>query len=180
MFVETLQGYNLRTFKGRIDPDLSPWKNNPIVSSAIATLKKRIGEDQFVWCTQSGQPLERETGRYLHGINVDERDVVAVVDTLVWCRIIGYSLRHVPEEELDDLKSRAYRESGDCEGDYTELLEHLIDKYLADNLPDDLWAAVIKEECTKASDQLLVRFPLKYYKIVNADIVTEEMAKGVG
>jgi len=170
--VYTLQGYDLRRFRGPIDLAQGSKKNNDTISDAQRRLYSLIGENQVVWCRQDGPVLHGETGRYLHDIDVDRRDIVAVVDSLIWCHYIGYECHYIPREEHAELEEQAI---GSDDPDIA--LQELEDKYLAANLPKDLWSGVTKTEVNRKSDQLLLKFPFDYSTIANVDFVTEEMAK---
>jgi hypothetical protein len=172
MRVITLQGYDLRRFGGPIELSRGTYKNDPNVPVSQRQLYDLIKEDQVIWCGQDEPFLRAAAGRFVHDIDVDSRDIMKVIDTLVWCHIIKYGSRYIPPEEHSDLQFQA-EASGD---DYDEALRKAEDSYLADNLPNDLWTGVTKDAVTKKSDQLLLKFPLVFSIIVNVDIVTEEMA----
>jgi len=172
--VRTFQGYDLRTFNGRIELARGTYKDDSKVSSAQRRLYDLIGEDQVVWCVQ-GQLLGEEIGRYHHEIDADSRDMVAVVDALVWCHIAQYRPRYIPPEDRCVLNIQAATSGVD---DRDAALRKAEDDYLAANLPADLWAAVTKKGITKKSDQLLVKFPFEFSTILNVEVVSEETAKG--
>ena len=174
MRVRTFRGYDLRTFNGRIELARGTYKDDSKVSSAQRRLYDLIGEDQVVWCVQ-GQLLGEEIGRYHHEIDSDSRDIVAVVDALVWCHIAQYGPRYIPPEDRRDLRFQAATSGVD---DRDAALRKAEDDYLAANLPADLWAAVTKQGITKKSDQLLVKFPFEFSTILNVEVVSEETAKG--
>lgn len=171
MRVFTLQSYDLRTFAGPIDLDHGSYKDDANVSAAQRQLYDLIKEDQVVWCGQDEPILHAALGHYLHDIDVDHRDIVAVIDSLVWCHIIKYDSRYIPPEEHADLRHQAA-----ISDDYDDALRKAEDAYLAENLPEDLWAGVTKLAVSKKSDQLLLKFPFVFSTIANVDIVTEQMA----
>ncbi len=156
MRVWTIQGYDLRTFYGRIDLKLGTYSSRcPVISFAQRTLYRRVEENQLVWCQQS--KIECRPGkfdRYLHEIEVDCPDDHVIVNGLVWNHIIGDDPRYIPPEDHDELRSQLA-----MNGDDEITLRKAEDKYLADNLPDDLWLNVTKTEFTSQSDQLLLKFP---------------------
>lgn len=168
----TLQGYDLRTFCGPIELSQGTYRGDPQISFKQQKLYDIIGEDQVIWCGQDEPVLHAKTGKFIHEIDTDPRDIVAVIDSLIWCHILEYDPRYIPPEEHSDLRDQA----GNSEGKYDEELRKAVDAYLADNLPNDLWTGVIKDAITKKSDQLLLKFPLVFSTIANVDIVTEEMA----
>lgn len=172
MRVLTLQGYDLRTFCGPIELSHGTYTDDPKISLKQQQLYDIIGEDQVIWCSQDEPVLHAKTGKFIHDIDTDPRDIIAVIDSLIWCHILEYDPRYIPPEEHIDLRYQA----GNSEGNYDEELRKAEDAYLADNLPKDLWTGVIKDDITKKSDQLLLKFPLVFSAIANVDIVTEEMA----
>lgn len=171
----TLQGYNLITFTGPIKLGLGTYKDYPEIIQKQQNLYEIIQEDQVIWCTQSEPVLVGCIGHFIHDIDVDSRDIVAVVDGLIWCHIIKiYGPRFIPREEHMELR---FQVSTSEANDYDVALRRAEDEYLAANLPTDLWSGVIKPEVTKKSDQLLLKFPFTYSIIANVDEVTEVMAE---
>ncbi|HCO23317.1 MAG: hypothetical protein CME31_27215 [Gimesia sp.] len=162
----------MRTFCGPIELSCGTYRDDLNISFKQQQLYGLVNEDQVIWCGQDEPALHTETGKYIHDIDADPRDIVAVIDSLVWCHILDYDSRYIPPEEHSDLRYQA----GNSEGNYDEALRKAEDAYLADNLPKDLWTGVIKDDITKKSDQLLLKFPLVFSTIVNVDIVTSEMA----
>ncbi|WP_145179752.1 hypothetical protein [Gimesia chilikensis] len=170
--MSTLQGYDLRTFCGPIELSHGTYTDDPKTSLKQQRLYDLVSEDQVIWCGQDEPAVHNETGKYIHDIDADPRDIVAVIDSLVWSHILEYPPRYIPPEEHSDLRYQAGISEGNCD----EALHKAEDAYLADNLPNDLWTGVIKDAITKKSDQLLLKFPLVFSTIANVDIVTEEMA----
>lgn len=172
MRVLTLQGYDLREFRGPIELNRSTYNDCKNIIAAKKRLYDLIDEDQVVWCGQDEPCLHGETGRYIHDIDADRRDIAAIVDALVWCHIIGYNRCYIPPEEHGDLRFRAATSA--C--NYDAELRQAEDDYLAANLPDDLWPSVIKLEVSKKSDQVLLKFPFAYSVITNVEVVSTDMA----
>jgi hypothetical protein len=96
MRVFTLHSYDLRTIAGPNNADRGSYRDDLVVSSAQRQLYELINEDQVVWCGQDEPILQVARGHLLHDIDVDERDIVAVIDSLVWCHIIGKDSRYIP------------------------------------------------------------------------------------
>jgi hypothetical protein len=130
---------------------------------------------KVVWCGQDEPCFHGQTGRYVHDIDADPRDIVAVIDSFVWCHIIKCDSRYIPPEEHNDLRFQAATSGRD----YDATLRQAEDDYLAANLPDDLWSAMTKPEVSKKSDQLLLKFPFTFSAIQNVDVVTVEIANSV-
>ncbi len=170
MRLSTIQDYDLRTVECPIDLICGTYNTNDSISHAQQTLYELVGKDQLVWCAQSTPFLAGKVGRYLHEIDVDSRDIVAFVDSLVWGHIIGYGARYIPPEDHSELRSKV-----PANGDYESAVQKVEDEYLKANLPADLWAAVRKQEITKESDQVLVKFPFTFSTIVDVKRVSEDM-----
>jgi len=176
MRVLTLQGYDLRTFSGPIELNRGTYNDDENIVAAQRRLYDLTNQDQVVWCGQGEPCLHGQTGSYVHDIDADPRDIVTVIDSLVWCHIIKYDSRYIPPEEHSDLRFR----SATSGGDYDAALRQAEDDYLAANLPNDLWSGVTKPEVSKKSDQLLLKFPFTFSTIANVDLVSEDMANRGG
>ncbi len=173
MRLYTIQDYDLRTFDGPIKLSLGTYNINENISRAQQKLYELVGEDQVIWCSQDEPFLKGKAGRYLHKIDFDFRDRVAIVDSLVWGHIIGDDPQYIPPDDLSELRSQI-----DTNGDYETAIQKAKDEYLAANLPADLWSAVRKQEITKDSDQVLVGFRFSFSKIVHVKRISEDMAQG--
>ena len=171
----TIQCYDLRTFKGPIQLDCGTYNDDSTVLDAQRQLYDLVKKDgQVVWCNQVESIVPDDVGRYLHEIDVDVRDVVAVVDSLVWCHLLNYGPRYIPPQEYVQLRRLAATNGHNDDDSALRMAE---DEYLRDNLPTDLWSSVTKPEITKRSDQLLIKFPLDFSKAVSVQIVSEHVAK---
>jgi hypothetical protein len=175
MRVKTVQGYNLKEFRGRIELNRGTYKDDRFVSDAQRKLYERLQDDQLVWCVQDSPILIGEVGRYLHEIEVDHRDIVAIIDTLVWCHIIGYGSRYIPHVDWAEVELQAMTRGEVWDEAGRQRAEN---DYLAKNLPAHLWSGVTKSEITKTSDKVLLRFPFAFSTIVDVRVVAEEMANG--
>ena len=168
----TLQGYNLREFQGNSDLARGTYHALPAVRAAQQQLYEMIGENQVVWCSQYQPMLNCEVGGFLHRIRVDDRDVVAIVDTFVWNHIIKHE-RYIPLRDHDTLRDNL--EIG-TNGDYEEALKAAEDEYLRQHLPADLWGAVVRTKVENEDHQVLVRFPFAFSKMVDVQQVTAYIA----
>jgi hypothetical protein len=128
----------------------------------------KLKDDNVVWCNQELPLSGSEGGRYLHEVIADPTDVIAIIDSLIWCHISKYGPRYILPEDHCALRRQALA-SGD---DYDRTLCRLEDKYLADNIPADLWSAVVKTTVAKKSDQLLLKFPFEYSAIIKVCLIT--------
>ncbi|HUE70017.1 MAG TPA: hypothetical protein VMP01_03940 [Pirellulaceae bacterium] len=175
MRVHTDQGYNLREFRGRIDLGRGTYRDEPLIVEAQRKLYGILQEDQVVWCVQTPPILAGAVGRYLHEVEVDHRDILAIIDTLVWCHIVGYGRRYIPHVDWAEPEFQAMTRGEVWDEAARQRAE---DEYLAKNLPADRWSALTKSEITKKSDQVLLRFPFAHSTIVNVRVISEEMASG--
>ncbi len=166
MLLFTLQGYDLRTFHGRIDVEQGTYKHFPLIVEAQRRLYRLLGEDQLVWLSQKPPPcLDRAEGQFLHEIDLDDRDIVTVVNGFVWSHIIGHH-RFIPEEEHEVIRWNI----GECVDNgvtWEDALQQAEDDYLAEHLPRDLWGALTKQCIEKPWDQPLTRFPFVYSQITS-------------
>ncbi|QDT24597.1 hypothetical protein [Gimesia chilikensis] len=169
----TLQGYNLTKFDGPIHRDRGFDKNNAQLSEAKNTLYQLIGDDQVVWLEQYHPKLfDIHIDCYIHEILVDQRDIIAIIDTFIWNHLIGNS-RYIPEKAHEVLRDTlAFSE---VEDDFD--IVQLEDRYLAENLPpkNQLWSKVVKPDISDDTDQILTQFPLRYSQFLSITRVTKKM-----
>jgi len=169
----TLQGYNLLEFQGNIDLGRGRYHDLPAVRAAQQQLYEMIGDNQVVWLSQVQPMLNHEAGRFLHRIQVDDRDVVAVVDTFAWNHILKNE-RYIP---LNDHKRLRYEVRIGNAGDYPEAVRVAEDEYLRQHISADLWSAVVRTKVENEDDQVLVRFPFAFSsKVVDVQEVTAYIA----
>jgi hypothetical protein len=169
----TLQGYDLRIFKGPIELRLGAYRDDDLISHAQRQLYDKIGTDQVIWCGRSDPCLLAQSGKYLHYIDVDQRDIVRVIDSLMWCHILNYGSRYIPDEERTQLRNHARI----SDGDFETSLRQAEDEYLAKHRPADLWSHVARESLQKESDQLLLAFPFSHSTVASVKEITDLMAK---
>ncbi|MEP4680788.1 MAG: hypothetical protein ABJ015_04000, partial [Rhodopirellula bahusiensis] len=132
---QTIQGFDVREFKDRLDPTRGKHANDPKIWPALRRLYGIVDTDQFLWCSQTALQLNDESNRYLHKITVDERDIITVINSLHWCQIIGYQPRYIPPDEHAGLRDQAVF----SEDDYDDALKRIEDEYLAKNRSDHPW-----------------------------------------
>jgi hypothetical protein len=151
----TEQGFDLRKFVGPLRPDLATYKDDPEIRDAQRLLYELLGTDQAIWCLQSPPITDLEPGTFRHTIDPDPRDIVAVIDYFHWSRILGFGTDNIPREE--DVK--LMRQAANRSGDYRNELDLCRRDYLLRHTVEDPWTAVVKDQITKESDQVLLRFP---------------------
>jgi hypothetical protein len=170
----TIQSYDLRVFEGPIELDRGTYNHDSAVLNVQRQLYDLVKEDgQVIWCSQVRSVFPDDVDRYLHEIDIDSRDIVAIVDTLVWCHLLNYGPRYILPQDHRELRLTAMN----SRNDYHTALRTEEDEYLRDNLPTDLWSSVTKKEITRSSDQLLIRFPLGFSDAVSVQIVAEAMVQ---
>ena len=152
MIVFTLQNYDLRSFSGRIELDRGTYRDRPEIVESQSRLYKLIEYEQVIWCSQMEPSFEGEEGKFIHTIAVDSRDIVAVIDTIVWSHILGYKLDDcIPPEEYAELRRRT-ASSGEDRG---VKLQEFVQAYVSAHLTNDPWSAEKKEQTDNRSDQLV-------------------------
>ena len=169
----TVQGYSLLEFRGGIDLAQGTYREMPHIKAAQQRLYQMIGENQVIWFSQDCPVLVGETGRFLHRVQVDERDVVAIVDTFVWNHIIK-NVHYIPGNDHSTLR---YNVATCADGDREKALRAAEDEYLRQHLPADLWEAVLKPKVENTDVQVLARFPFAFSKVVDVQQVTASTSK---
>ncbi|MGO8746292.1 MAG: hypothetical protein ACLQNE_09905 [Thermoguttaceae bacterium] len=164
----TLHGYNLLEFQGNIDLGRGTYHDHSALRAAQQQLYEMIGENQVVWCSQDRPILNHVVGQFLHRIRVDDRDVVAIVDTFAWNHIIKNE-RYIPPSDHDTLR---YNVGIGTNGDYQEALKAAEDEYLRQHLPTDLWSAVVRTKIENDDVQVLLRFPFAFSNVIDVQQVT--------
>lgn len=163
----TYQGYDLRTFAGPIDRSQGTYQNEPPIWNAQGRLYQVLGTDQVVWCSQETSP--GPTLRpFFHELDVDWREVVGIIDGLVWNHIIRDDPRYIPPNDRTELRSVAQQHD-----DYAAARARLEDEYLS-RLPKDLWSGLVESQVNDRNDQILVRFLFERTKVTS---VVEIMKK---
>ena len=125
--------------------------------------------DQVIWllveCPPKNHRKPIPTTQYLHTIEADRRDYLAVVDTFIWEHIIGHhwvipypDLRSI-RDSMDPTLTSAQRKTEE---------ERRVNAYLAKRLPQDLWSNLLIES-PRAWDQVIMRCPFRYSWI--ADVI---------
>ncbi len=168
----TIQGYDLREFRGEIDHTKGRYRKCIKIGDAQAKLYRMIGENQVIWFHQEWPNLVGEVGCFLHQVQVDERDIVARVNGFVWEHIIE-NITYIPRDDLEKIHYRAINSEGDCQ----EVLRAAKTEYLRVHLPKDLWASVLLEKIKSIDDQVLARFPFAFSKVVKVQQVSQSMAR---
>ena len=126
-----------------------------------------IHTDQVLWCIRENQLLgPPPPGQYVHEIEADQRDIVAVLDEFVWKHIIGDS-GYIPAEDHERLRYSIGGLSGDR---YLAELARSENKYIADRLPKDLWGSLIVDNLSTDLVTVLLRWPFPCSSIVSVRV----------
>lgn len=172
MKVLSEQGHDLRHFKGRQDPSRGPYADNPAIMEAFAVLYEDvIKTDQVVWCSlqrPSIVPLEKP--RFLHTIDVDQRDVLAILDGFIWeSGILGR--RIVPPDVRHRITAACRMMVGGCR---QEAIDAGIDEYLARELAADPWPQLLCSDTSCRLPQVLLKWPIRFSCVGQPEVVQLE------
>jgi hypothetical protein len=175
MILYTLQGYDLRVFQEKILRSRRTYRDDPVIGAAQQRLYRMIGEDdgQVIWFSQDYRIFPSDAGKFLHTVDGDARDFVAIVDTFVWNHIIG-NARYIPEKDHEKLKDNVIAKG---EGDYLQALRAEEDEYLREHVPADLWSMVLKPEVGTCDVQILTCFPFAFSTVLAVEQVTAAISQ---
>ena len=162
MILYTWQGYNLREFRGMINPAKSSFAKCPNVKAAKEKLSQILGEDQLIHFSQEPPDTKHLQGKYVHQIDVEERDIHAMISGFIWHHIIGETC-YIPQEEQEKIKSKL---SQSPDEDYFAAEKRLRTEFLSNNLPGDLWSSIQIDTLCFKCDEVLVKHPMKYSRII--------------
>lgn len=165
------QGLDLRGFRGRIDAMRGTYAGQSRISGAQAKLYSEVlCNDQIVWCSLAApESIPLSVLVYLHIIDIDRRDIAAVLDGFIWEHIIGNE-RCVPPEEHEQMRMSCCF----CNGDNHAQLRGLENAYIAENLPDDPWSSLLASDLDCRMPQVLVAWPFKHSRIVSVDQIVPD------
>lgn len=158
------QGIDLQSFAARLDLTRGTYSTYDRIREAQERLyREYLGTDQVIWCGREvPETVPLETARYVHTIQADKRDVVAVLDGFLWEHIIGND-RCIPPEIREYMRFSCSSVTGDKHA----ALMQLEDEYLINNLPNDPWDSVLVADLDCRMSQVLLAWPFKYSRIVN-------------
>lgn len=159
----SVQSVDLRHFPARVQRTRGTYVQDQRIADALSKLYDTVVfTDQVVWCSLDEpeiEPLDRP--QFLHTIEIDKRDMVAILDGLVWEHIIGNS-RCIPPDERQKIMSSCYPKGNRS---FAQELECMVDQYIAENLPSDLWDNVLSTNLSCRMPQILVRWPFEHSRI---------------
>jgi len=158
MKLYTEQGHNLKLNKEPRDRKLGTYANDPEIANEMAKLyDEYLNTDQVIWCSRD-HPTDCSSRKpnFIHEIDVDESDVFAILDGMVWENIIGN--KTIPEEESLNIRIETmYLESSKM----NRIRDEKKQEYLRKNLPNDLWWDLIKNDINCRMAQILLKWPLE-------------------
>jgi energy-converting hydrogenase A subunit M len=91
----------------------------------------------------------------------------------VWNHIIG-NKRYIPADQHAALRHRVTIAN---DGDYNTALQDAEDEFLRQNVPSDLWRSVLLHEIGSHDDQVLVRFPVAFSRVIEVRRITKALAE---
>ncbi|MCK9304746.1 MAG: hypothetical protein M0P27_05060 [Bacteroidales bacterium] len=165
------QGVDLQTLQGDLDLARGTYADIKQIRMAQARLYSEILEtDQVIWCSRDqSEVVSLDSPKFLHVIEADCRDIVAVLDGFLWEHIIG-NRRCVPPEEHERMRFSCCSSGGNRHG----ILKSLEDDYISKNLPADPWKSVVVSNIDHPMAQILLGWPLKYSMIKNVKKIIRE------
>jgi len=109
--------------------------------------------------------------QYIHTIDADARDIMAVLDGLLWEHIIGND-RCVPPKVRERMRLSCCSEARDRHA----ALKRLEDDYIRSNLPANPWDCVIASDVDCRMAQILLGWPLNHSRIIDVKTIIREPA----
>jgi len=169
------QGIDLRSLSGPLDRKRGTYADQRLISNAQERLyTELIGTDQVIWCSpEVPVTVPLETPQYIHTIEADGRDIIAVLDGFLWEHIIGND-RCVPPEVHARMRFSCCSASSDRDA----ALRRLEYDYIATNLPADPWASVVVSDIAHPMAQILLGWPLKKSRISDVRTIIRERMCG--
>lgn len=157
------QSHDLRLARERRDRRLGTYADIPLIACAQTRLYDEIlGTDQLIWCRLDVSPENVDKSMFLHVIDGDETDTVAILDGMVWEWIIGQNC--IPDEEWDKIR---FSTSHLLVPERNIRREQMKAEYARTHLPDDLWANLRTDDISCRMPQILLNWPLKASNIVD-------------
>jgi len=158
----TEQSHNLCLSHEPRDRKLGTYADNQKISCAQAKLyDKFLHTDQVIWCSRCKlQYCEIDKKIFLHEIHENIEDRVAILDGMVWERILGRDC--IPDEE----SLRIRLATRHFEPKYrNKAREKMKEEFLKDNLPREFWENLITNDINCRMPQILLQWPLTKSKI---------------
>lgn len=149
--------HDLRFFHEPLDRTRGTYAHIPRIAEAQARLYDEIlGTDQVIWCSLD-KPPHCDIGKpcFLHVIEEDESDRLAVLDGMVWEWIIGQNC--IPDAESERICNVTNHLE---QADRNRVREEMKAEFAEENLPRDLWGNLRTDEITCRMPQVLLRWPL--------------------
>ena len=161
MFSE--QSHDLRTFRGRIDRNCGTYTQDNNITRALAKLYDEvICTDQVIWCSLVElQACPLEDTCFIHTIEADDRDIVAILDGFVWESGI-LERKIVPPEEHEKMWNSCCFIDEDSR---QQALDRKVDQYITEHIPRDPWSNVRTSDLICRIPQVLLRWPFQYSRI---------------
>jgi hypothetical protein len=169
------QGHNLRHFSGRLCRHMGTYAQEQAIATSQSKLYDEIlHEDQVVWCSPDRpEIIPLEEPKYLHTIELDSRDLVAMLDGFVWEHIIGNS-RCIPPEIHKEMRFSCCSADGNSRH---RILRALEDRYISENLPKDPWSHVVVKDAKFRMPVFLLKWPFVHSQVVDVEEILERTSR---
>jgi len=163
------QGHDLACFRGQINRHCGTYSDDPAITAALATLYDEVLEDdQVIWSTLQRPPVVRlEELRFVHTIEADRRDIVAVLDGFIWESGI-LRRRIVPPDVFRHIRTSCHTLAGKTRH---EAIDQKVDDYLARELPPDPWAHLVRLDTSCRMPQVLLSWPFCFSRITETEVI---------
>lgn len=163
------QGHDLRHFHDRRRRDLGTYADDPTVTHALTRLyDKVVMTDQVIWCSFDQLPfVPLEMPRFLHTIEADRRDVLAVLDGFIWESGI-LRRRIVPADVREKIKAACSTMVG---ASRLRAIDQKIDDYLGRELPTLPWSHLIRPDTTCRMPQVLLKWPIRFSRVGQPEVI---------
>ena len=168
MFSE--QSHDLRTFRGRIDRNCGTYTQDNNITRALAKLYDEvICTDQVIWCSLVElQACPLEDTCFIHTIEADDRDIVAILDGFVWESGI-LERKIVPPKEREEMWNSCccFLDADSRQ----QALDRKVEQYIKKHRPHEPWSNVLASDLNCRMPTILLIWPFQYSQIMEVQIV---------
>jgi len=163
MFSE--QTHDLRTFRGRRDRSCGTYAQDQKIAGALAKLYDEvICTDQVIWCSLVElSACHLEETHFIHTIEADDREIVAILDGFVWESGI-LERRIIPPQDHQKMWNSCCFLDADSR---QQALSRMVDQYISEHMPRDPWTNLLTSDLTCRMPQILLIWPFQYSQIMD-------------
>lgn len=173
---------NFDLTKGSIDPTKGDWWNCPSTPNyqmVRCELAKKIGTDQFVWCTRpdAGEDEQQWLSRKRRNwhprgewvLEIDEtKDLLEIIDSHVWNILIGSYTNNNIEPHL----RREAKRLGFMYDDENDYVNQRMKRYESEPThPDGWWSQLFLDDPHAQGIDILLRYPVDLKWIIAAPLL---------